>query len=101
MMKLKEQIVRFLRERDWTSKAVILEGKFYYKNSPKKYMSDTVGRTLRSAEEESLIAVKDDPNSKSILYKYIPPHLRPLYIPYSLRTEKTKLFHENKMSALS
>lgn len=47
------------------------------------YLPDTVGRSLRSAEESSKIAVKYE--GKNTLYKWLPHHVRASYIPTSVR----------------
>lgn len=53
-------------------------------------MSETVGRTLRTLETSSVIAVKDDDNGKSVVYKWLPKERRASYIPWSERPDGKK-----------
>lgn len=90
MTTLQDKVVKYLADNgDWIEKATILNRVWEYNDGIRKYMSNTVDRELRSAEngEDGLsrIAVKPDPNSKSIIYKFLPPHLRSRYIPFSQR----------------
>lgn len=54
------------------------------------YISDTVGRALRSEEEKSHIAVKYE--GKNTLYKWLPYERRDTYIPTSRRPDPKVLF---------
>lgn len=45
----------------------------------KRYLPETVGRALRSLEEQSIIAVKAE--GISVTYKWLPPERRKAYIP--------------------
>lgn len=91
---LKEDLIRYLAKNPhWHTKADLLMMIWRYPDG-RKYMSDSVSRKLRLAEEESRIAVKDDPTSVSVMYKFLPVEKRKNYIPFSLRTNKQVLFHE-------
>lgn len=61
------------------------------KYSGKRYLPETVGRALRSLEEDCIIAVKED--GISVQYKWIPFDLRGRYITSSERTG-TLLFRD-------
>lgn len=45
----------------------------------------TVSRALRLLEQERKIAVKYEGAQHSALYKYIPKHMRPNYVPTAMR----------------
>ena len=53
------------------------------KHYGKRYLPETVGRALRSLEEQSIIAVKQD--GISVAYKWLNPERRKSYIPVSQR----------------
>ncbi len=53
------------------------------KNYGKRYLPETVGRALRSLEENRVIAVKAD--GISVQYKWLPSDMRKRYIPSSQR----------------
>ena len=53
------------------------------KNYGKRYLPETVGRALRSLEEQCIIAVRAE--GISVAYKWLPYEKRPSYIPYSQR----------------
>lgn len=55
------------------------------KQAGARYLPETVGRALRSLEEESIIAVK--PLGISVQYKHIPHEMRKGYIPSSQRMQ--------------
>lgn len=57
------------------------------KSNGKRYLPETVGRALRSLEEQCIIAVKED--GISVLYKWLPFKMRVRYIPHSHRTSKS------------
>jgi len=85
-MSLKEQLVSYIfRQEGWVHKGQILEEKWYNAKQTKKYMANSVDRDLRIAENERQIAVKEDPNHRGNVYKYIPEVLRSHYIPTSQR----------------
>lgn len=97
MKSLQDKIVKYLADNgDWVEKGVILEQEWKYDDGIRTYMANTADRELRSAESgedgESRIAVKPDPKSVSVLYKFIPPEFRKLYIPFSQRKDPTVLF---------
>lgn len=88
---LKIRLVAYLKSKnEWIPKGYItdtLEWHYYEKGIKKKYLAETIGRKLREAESESLIAVKPDGVSEQ--YKFLPNELKSRYINYSLRTNKT------------
>lgn len=93
---LPNQLVGHLsRNRDWWSKGTLTADMQWRhdtgKHSGKRYLPETVGRALRSLEEDCIIAVKED--GISVQYKWIPPELRGRYIPSSERTG-TLLFRD-------
>ncbi len=101
MKSLQDKIVKYLADNgEWVVKGIILEQEWKYDDGIRKYMANTVDRELRSAESgedgESRIAVKDDPYSTSITYKFIPPEFRKLYIPFSQRKDKDVLFRKEE-----
>ena len=79
-------------EREW----VHLKGK----SKGARYLPETVGRALRSMEEQSIIAVRD--SGISVEYKWLPFEMRGRYIPSSARPDhaKDKLFREQRMEDL-
>lgn len=82
---LQEDIIRWLANNpDWHPKGEILNIIWKYPDG-RTYMSDTVSRKLRNSEEERRIAVKPDPNSNSILYRFLPVERREKYINFSNR----------------
>lgn len=96
---LQDKIVKYLADNgEWMEKATLLNHEWKYDDGIRTYMPNTADRELRSAESgedgESRIAVKADPNSKSIVYKFIPPEYRNRYIPFSQRNDQTILFRE-------
>jgi len=96
MKGLPNQLVGHLsRTKDWCSKGTLTADMVWRhergRNSEKRYLPETVGRALRSLEEDSIIAVK--PDHISVQYKWIPPELRGRYIPSSVRTG-TILFNQ-------
>lgn len=87
---LKERVIKWLAIRsDWIPKGEILSLDWKYEDG-RTYMSDTVSRKLRESEEEGRIAVKTDPASNSVLYKFLPVDRRANYIPYSSRPDDRK-----------
>lgn len=91
---LKEDLIRYLANNPiWISKGELLNIVWKYPDG-RIYMSDTCSRKLRTAEEEGRIAVKPDPRSTSVLYKFLPVKYRDKYIPFSSRrkTEEHILF---------
>lgn len=72
---------------DWVAKGTLTADMVWRhnigKHYGKRYLPETVGRALRSLEEASIIAVKDQ--GISVCYKWIPPELRKRYIPGSQR----------------
>ena len=94
MKGLPNQLVGYLsRTKDWCSKGTLTADMVWRhergRRAGVRYLPETVGRSLRSLEEDSVIAVKDD--GISVQYKWIPHELRAKYIPSSVRTG-TKLF---------
>lgn len=96
---LSTQIKMYLLERkeDWVPKGNITAVNFYHesgKSRGAKYLPETVGRTLRTLEEDRIIAVK--PCGISVQYKYLPIDRRPYYIPSSARLKgnETTLFRK-------
>ena len=91
---LPAQLVGHLcREKVWVSKGVLTADMRWHHNSGKRqgkrYLPETVGRALRSLEEQCIIAVKGD--GISVQYKWIPHELRVRYIPTTVRRDE-KLF---------
>ena len=89
MKGLPNQLVGHLaRTREWVSKGTLTADMVWRHDkglhSGKRYLPETVGRALRSLEEDRIIAVKDD--GISVQYKWIPHDLRGRYIPSSVRT---------------
>ena len=58
------------------------------KHAGVRYLPETVGRALRTLEEKSVIAVKDE--GISVQYAWIPPEKRKFYIPFSTRPDYLK-----------
>lgn len=82
---LKEDLIRYLANNPtWHKKGQLILIEWKYEDG-RTYMSDTVSRKLREAEEESRIAVKPDPNSTSVVYKFLPIERRSTYLPFSSR----------------
>lgn len=89
---LKEDLIRYLANHPfWHTKAEILRREWKYPDG-REYMKPTADRKLREAEEESRIAVKPDPNSTSVIYKFLPVEKRKSYIPFSQRNDVNILF---------
>lgn len=90
-MKLKglpKQLVGYLRVNwAWHAKGHLTADKVWRhdvgKHYGKRYLPETVGRTLRSLEEQSVIAVKAD--GISVAYKWLPFEKRASYIPITQR----------------
>ena len=91
MPTLQKQLENFLKGKDWQSKGDItrMTWRGWSNGQGKIFLPETVGRALRSLEEDKVIAVKY--RGKNTLYKYIPTELRDRYIPSSERTNE-KLF---------
>ena len=91
-MTLSDQLIEYLRvNHEWHHKGTLLRMEWRNKNGT-LYMSETVGRTLRTLESERRVAVKDDDNGKSVVYKWLPPERRASYVPWSDRSDKRVLF---------
>lgn len=92
------QLKKYLSERaDWVPKGDITAIVFKHdsgKSIGARYLPETVGRALRSLEENSIIAVK--PCGISVQYKFLPTELRARYIPSSSRLvgQEEKLFKD-------
>lgn len=91
---LRDKLVKYLFDcKDiWVAKGAIQRMQWRNENGT-LYIGDTVGRALRDAEENCFIAVKH--TGKNTQYKWIPFHLRPRYIPTSMRGDDTVLFRKN------
>lgn len=93
---LKEEIVKYLSiTYRWHPKGELtdyMKWTYIEKGIEKTYLSETVGRKLREAESEGRIAVKDD--GISVQYKFLPVERRSLYITYSNRIDKNKIFKD-------
>lgn len=92
---LPNQIVGYLHKyhNEWISKGTLTADMQWRNQTPgknrgKRYLPETVGRALRSLEESSIIAVKDD--GISVQYKWIPFELRGRYIPWTYRPMQSK-----------
>lgn len=91
-------VTHLIRENVWVSKGVLTADMVWKhpkgKNYGKRYLPETVGRALRSMEEQKIIAVRD--SGISVEYKYLPPEYRKRYIPSSSRPSGMghKLFYE-------
>jgi len=88
MRGLPNQLVGYLqRGGTWVSKGTLTADIVWKhtmgRNYGKRYLPETVGRALRSLEEDKIIAVKGD--GVSVQYKWIPRELREKYIPSSSR----------------
>lgn len=97
MQSLGEQIRYWLQTNwDWHPKGKLTAEMIWKhkrgKHSGVRYLPETVGRALRTLEERSVIAVKQD--GLSVQYKWLPPARRGNYIPFSERTnhQKERLF---------
>jgi hypothetical protein len=88
---MKESLINYLEiyleqhKSEWFPSAQLTDERKWFRKNGKRYTSQTVGRKLRLAEEQKRIAVKNDPSSVSILYKYLPLDRRDSYIPTSAR----------------
>ena len=90
-MKLKglpRQLVGFLsKDHVWHAKGTLTADMVWKhdigKHYGKRYLPETVGRALRSLEEQSIIAVKAQ--GISVAYKWLPPSYRKTYIPVTQR----------------
>lgn len=85
---LKGDLIAFLAEKkDWIHKGEIQALTWTNKRNGTRYIPDNVGTCLRWLERNCWIAVRDDKNSKSVCYKYIPnlEDLPKRYIPTSDR----------------
>jgi hypothetical protein len=85
-LQLKEYL--FERRADWVPKGDITAVQFHHKKGKSRgarYLPETVGRALRSLEEDHIIAVK--PCGISVQYKYLPLERRAGYIPTSARPQ--------------
>lgn len=94
---LPEQIVSYLqRINSWASKGSLTADKVWMhqrgKHYGKRYLPETVGRALRSLEEQKIIAVRS--SGISVEYRYLPSNLRVRYIPSSARPsgEERRIF---------
>src|SRR3990167_2745761 len=86
----------------WVSKGTLTADMVWTHQSGKskgaRYLPETVGRALRSLEEQGIIAVKDE--GISVSYKWLPYGLRGRYIPSSARPDyaRSKMFREHQGS---
>lgn len=92
---LKAQLFNFLRkEGAWVHKGRLTADMVWHNKTGMRYgaryMPETVGRALRHLEEERHIAVKED--GISIAYKALYSPWKEKYIPFSERTDKSKIF---------
>ena len=89
-MNLLYLLERYLKDQfpDWVPKGNITAMTWESKNGT-TFLPETVGRTLRTLEADSKIAVKYI--GKNTLYKHIPNEMRRRYIPSSQR-EGEQLF---------
>ncbi len=95
MSTLPDQLRHYLQQNwDWHPKGRLTADMVWKHKGGKsvgaRYLPETVGRALRSLEEESIIAVK--PSGISVQYKWLPPDKRRLYVPSTQRTDQNKLF---------
>ncbi len=78
----------------WVSKGTLTADKVWKhdtgKNAFKRYLPETVGRCLRSMEEDKILAVRDE--GVSVEYRFIPFEHRHKYIPWSQRSDKKVLW---------
>ena len=91
------QLVKYLQGTDWTPKGELTAIRWVHRTGKSRghaYLPETVGRALRSLEEDRFIAVK--PCGISVQYKYLPHHRRADYIPSSARVKgkESTLFKE-------
>lgn len=85
---LPRQLLNFLaKDHVWHAKGTLTADMVWKhdvgKNYGKRYLPETVGRCLRSLEEQSLVAVKSQ--GISVAYKWLPPDRRSSYIPVTRR----------------
>jgi len=90
---LDAQLTKHLMDaKQWVSKGTLTADKVWKHQSGKsagaRYLPETVGRALRSLEESSVIAVKED--GISVQYKWIPIDMRNKYIPFTQRPKYSK-----------
>lgn len=94
MDKLENQLVKYLADTPlhWFPKGYLLEMKWQYeeKGTIKTAIADTISRSLRRCEESKRIAQR--PSGKSCEYRFLPPDKRKIYIPYTMREDKSILF---------
>lgn len=88
------QLKSILRSKgDWLSKNEIC--RFELRTSKEGlYGADLISRTLRSMEEESIIAVKHINGYSN--YKYLPDYIQSLYIPTSRRAKDDEMFKDKE-----
>jgi hypothetical protein len=97
-------LVTHLKPLSWVSKGYLTADKVWVhqrgKSAGKRYLPETVGRALRSLEEQKIIAVRD--SGISVEYKYLPLEYRERYIPSSSRPDsaKGKLFRERQQDPM-
>lgn len=81
---------------NWVSKGTLTADTVWKhqkgKSYGKRYLPETVGRCLRSMEEEKLVAVRQD--GISVEYRYIPEEFRGKYIPWTQRNDKRLLWQQ-------
>ena len=99
MRGLPGQLVGFLsKDKTWFPKGTLTADIVWKHQSGesygKRYLPETVGRALRSLEEQGVIAVKQD--GISVQYKWLPHDLRLRYVPSSMRQKgkEDKLFRD-------
>ncbi len=89
---LQDKLAHWLMiEANWVSKGHITRMD-WKDDRGVRYLPETVGRALRSAEEAKRIAVKYE--GKNTLYKWLPQERRSAYIPTTSRKpgQENKLF---------
>lgn len=95
---MKHSLIDILEEHlksrypDWVAAGALTDDRKWYKKNGTAYLSGTVSRKLRLAEEQKRIAVKPDPLSTSVVYKYLPEERRASYVTTSERTDPLALF---------
>jgi len=83
-----KQLVAYLEVNDvWHSKHALTAMKWVNQKDGTTYGADTVGRKLREAEANSLIAVQHTEKNHSE-YRFIPEKFRDKYIPIADRSDK-------------
>ena len=83
-----KQLIAYLKEHDgWHSKHALTAMKWVNQKDGTTYGADTVGRKLREAEANSLIAVQHTEKNHSE-YRFIPEKFREKYIPIADRSDK-------------